>query len=248
MFRRIPSKRALAATVKLRGRRLERRWPFLPRAAGKDLNLRFDDLLELQYARSRDFVVVGVGAYDGLQNDPVSRFIRSHDCRGVLLEPQPAVYERLRENFRAFPRFALLNAAIDETRGSRLLYSVALGSLPQWTEQIASLSIDHLKKHESQAPGLSAHITSQPIRTVSFDEVLDQFHLTSVDVLQIDAEGLDARMLQWFPFSRVRPGVVHYEIAHMTEDDQRKTRERLERVGYRLFEADSPTDAMAIIV
>ena len=247
MFKRWPSKRALAAVAKVRGRRLEKRWPFLPRASGSELNLRFDDLLELQYARSRDFVVVSVGAYDGLQNDPVSLFIRSRDCRGILIEPQPSVFARLRENFRDFPRFTILNAAVDETSGSRSLYSVDPTGLPAWTEQIASFSIEHLQKHESDAPGVSARITSQPIRTVSFDDLLDEFRLAHIDVLQIDAEGMDAAMLGWFPFERLRPGVVHYEIAHMTGDEQGVTRKRLEQNGYRVFEADSPTDAMAVI-
>lgn len=249
MFRRIPSKRALAAVAKLHGRRLEMRWPFLPRAEGKALNLTFDDLLELQWARGRDFLFVTIGAYDGLANDPISRFACDHDCRGILVEPQPAVFERLRRNFEQFPRWTLLNAAIDETSGSRTLYYVPEGSagLPAWTEQIASFRREHLEKHEAQAPGLAAHIRSQPIRTISFGDLLDEFHVSSIDVLQIDAEGMDVQLLKWFPFHRLKPAVLHYETAHMSGEEQREIRERLEGLGYRVFEADSPTDAMAVL-
>ncbi|HUR81432.1 MAG TPA: FkbM family methyltransferase [Thermoanaerobaculia bacterium] len=248
MFKRLPSKRALAAAFKVRGRRLERRWPFVPRAAGDDLNLRFDDLLELQWARSRDFVVVVVGAFDGVENDPVSRFIRARECRGVLIEPQPAAFARLRENFARFPRIELLNAAIDETSGSRALYSVPPSEgFPPWIEQIASFSPDHIRKHESQAPGLSARMIEQPIRTLSFDALLDELRLDHIDVLQIDAEGMDGKMLGWFPFERMRPGVLYYESTHLSQDEQRTVRARLERFGYKLFAADSPTDTMAVI-
>ena len=89
MFKRVPSRRALAAFAKLHGYRLERRWPFLISAEGKDLNLNFEDVLEYQFSRSRKFTFVSVGAYDGLTNDPISRFVRSRDCHGILLEPQP---------------------------------------------------------------------------------------------------------------------------------------------------------------
>lgn len=249
MFRRIPSKRALAAVAKLRGRRLETRWPFLPRAEGKALNLTFDDLLELQWARSRDFLFVTIGAYDGLANDPISRFAREHPCRGILVEPQPAVFERLRTNFGQLPGMTLVNAAIDETSGSRALYYIPpdTAGLPAWTEQIASFRLDHLEKHEPQAPGLTAHIRSQPIRTLSFHDLLNEFHVTAIDVLQIDAEGMDAQLLKWFPFQRLQPSVLHYEIAHMTAEEQHEIRARLEGLGYRVFEADSPTDAMAVL-
>ena len=249
MFKRIPSKRALAAAFKVRGRRLEKRWPFVPRASGSALNLRFDDLLELQWARSRDFVFVVAGAFDGVANDPVSRFIRDRKCRGILVEPQPSAFGRLRDNFANFPRIELLNAAIDATSGSRVLYSVPAGAgLPPWIEQIASFSLEHLRKHEAEAPGLSARIVEQSIRTVSFGDLLDEFRLDHIDVLQIDAEGMDGEMLRWFPFERVRPGVVHYESAHLSGEEHRAVRARLASFGYQVFDADSPTDGMAVLV
>ena len=80
-----PAPRAFAAAVKLCGRRLERRWPFLPKAEGKALNLRFEDLLEFQYARSPDFVALVVGAFDGVTNDPGGGFIRRNKCRAVFV-------------------------------------------------------------------------------------------------------------------------------------------------------------------
>ena len=249
MFKRLPSKRALAAFAKLHGRRLERRWPFLPRAEGKDLNLTFDDLLQFQYARTRDFVFVTVGAFDGLANDPIGRFITSHDCRGVLLEPQPAAYARLCANFRSFPRCTLLNAAIDAVSGVREIYYLPrTDALPDWTEQIASFRLDHVLKHEAQAPGLRDHVRSMSIRTISFDDLLDAYDLRSIDVLQIDAEGMDAQMLKWFPFERLRPALLHYEIAHMTPEEHRAVRTRIESLGYVARESDAPTDEMAILL
>ena len=249
LFVRIPSNRALAAVAKVRGLRLERRWPFLTRAAGAALNLGFDDLLQLQWARSRDFVIVVVGAYDGIENDPISRFARSHRCRGILLEPQPAVYERLCANFAAFPNLTCLNAAINERSGAQTMYGIRPGSgLPTWTEQIASFRREHVEKHEERAPGLSAHIVEQSIRTISFGDLIENFHLDHIDVLQIDAEGMDAQLMQWFPFERLRPGLLHYEVAHMKADEARSVRARLSTFGYRIFAADAPTDAMAVRV
>lgn len=247
LFARIPSRRALAAVAKVRGLRPERRWPFLTRAAGSALNLGFDDLLELQWARSRDFVIVVVGAYDGIENDPISRFARSYPCRGILLEPQPAVYERLCANLAAFPNLRCLNAAIDERSGVQTMYGVRPGTgLPTWTEQIASFRREHVEKHEERAPGLGAHIVEQSIRTISFGDLIENYHLDHIDVLQIDAEGMDAQMLLWFPFERLRPGLLHYEVAHMKTEEERSVRARVASFGYRVFVADAETDAMAV--
>src|SRR5262245_34655736 len=82
---RLPSRRAIAALAKLCGRRPTRAWPFLSAVEEEKLNLYFDDLLELQYAKSRYFVALVIGAFDGLTNDPTSRFILSHQCTAILV-------------------------------------------------------------------------------------------------------------------------------------------------------------------
>ena len=250
MFKRIPSKRALAALAKLHGYRLERRWPFLIRAEGKDLNLTFEDVLEFQYARNRRFLFVSVGAFDGLANDPIGRFVRSRDCHGILLEPQPGAYARLCANYAGFPQCKLLNAAVDEVSGSRTLYYVPTGNpeLPEWTEQIASFQLEHVMKHEAQAPGLSACIRTREIRTISFDGLLDMFELRAIDVLQIDAEGMDGQLLGWFPFERLRPAVLHYETTHLSRVEHIAVRARLKGFGYLVREADSSSDDMAVMI
>ena len=240
----------MAALAKLHGRRLEKRWPFLIRAEGKELNLTFEDILEFQYARSRQFLFVTVGAFDGLTNDPISRFVRSHECHGILLEPQPNVYARLSANYHDFPQCTLLNAAIDEVSGSRTLYYVPPGNaaLPPWTEQIASFRLEHLLHHETQAPGLSDCIHTQEIQTISFRDLIDKYRLRAIDVLQIDAEGMDGQLLEWFPFERLRPAVLHYETTHLSRKELLVTRNHLKQFGYKVSEADSASDDMAVII
>ena len=246
---RAPSRRALAALAKLHGHRLERRWPFLSKADEAQLNLGFDDVLEYQYARSRSFLVLVVGAYDGVENDPVGRFVRGHTCSGIFVEPQPAAFARLRENLGGNPRFQLVNAAVSEVTSCRELFYVPSGidGFPRWTEQLASFRRDHILKHEDRVPGISAHIRSTTVATTSFTDLLDQFNVRAIDVLQIDAEGLDAMLLSWFPFGRLKPGVVHYEIEHMSPEELSATRARLRGFGYRLYPIES-MDETAIFV
>jgi FkbM family methyltransferase len=248
--RRMPSKRALAAFAKLLGRRLERRWPFFPKAHGVGLNLGFDDVLEFQYARRRSFFVMVVGAYDGVENDPVSTFVQAHACEGIFVEPQPHAFARLRGNLGANPRFRLVNAAIDHRTGTQEMFYVPPGiaGIPQWTGQLASFRREHVAKHEDRVPGLSAHVRSEVVRTVSFEDLLDQFGIAAIDVLQVDAEGVDAMLLSWFPFERIKPGVVHYEIAHMSTGELDATRTRLKGFGYRLYQIESPTDEVAVLI
>jgi len=246
---RPPTRRALAALAKLCGWRVQRRWPFLRRARGPGLNLGFDDLLELQLSRRRELVVLVVGAFDGVTNDPTSAFIAQHGCRAIFVEPQPAAFARLQECLGTRQNVTLLNVAIDQSSGTRTMYRVPPGvaGLPLWAEQLASFDKAHLLKHEHQAPGLSQHIIAEEVATLTFDALLSKCDLQSLDVLQIDAEGFDAQLLAWFPFKRLKPALLHYEVAHMQASDHAEVSAQLHSLGYRVMSSDSPTDDMAFL-
>lgn len=245
-----PSRRAVAAAFKLSGRRLERRWPFFPKAARSDLNFGFDDLLEFQRARTNNFSALIVGAYDGVANDPASDFIRTHDSRAVFVEPQPAPFERLRKSMQGVSRVTLINAAVDERTDSREFYTVSAadGVLPAWTEQLGSFDRNHLLKHEDRAPGLAERIVILQVPTLTFSDILHSYELTKLDLLQIDAEGMDAKLLGWFPFETLRPGLVYFENAHMTQDEHQSARSRLSKLGYTFCEPEGSLDDMAVLL
>lgn len=246
----VPSRRALAAGFKLSGRRPQRRWPFLPAPLDGDLNLGFRDLLEFQHGRSKRFVALVVGAFDGLTNDPAGQFLLERECRAILVEPQPEAFRRLSEAWRGSRgSVETLNAAIDVASGSRVMYGVRPGveGLPGWTEQLASFSREHVLKHSADVPGLEEHVEARIVPTLSFSDLLDRYGLRSLDLLQTDAEGFDGQLLSWFPFERVKPWLLHYETAHMATPELAATRDRLRELGYVVLPSDSETDDMGVL-
>jgi hypothetical protein len=55
-----------------------------------------------------------------------------------------------------------------------------------------------------------------------------------LDLLQIDAEGADGYLLSLFPFDRVRPAIVQWEIKNMTRAEQEAALDLLCGHGYRI--------------
>jgi FkbM family methyltransferase len=241
-----PSSRALAALAKLNGFRLERRWPFLIPAGDNDLNLSWEDVLAFQLWRNGEPVVLVVGAFDGVTNDPTGDFIRANDTRAVLVEPQPGPFARLRENYECTPGVSLVNAAVDGSSGERDMFTVAMDGtgVPDWMEQTASFDRAHVEKHLP-----SEHhdkILTIVVPVMSFADLIGQYGLEKIDILQIDAEGLDVQMLEWFPFETVRPGVVHFERTHMTDYERQHVVVRLTSFGYRFVPTGSVADGVAV--
>ena len=142
-----------------------------------------------------------------------------------------------------------VNAAIDRVSGFRELYCVSQGvdDLPPWTEQLASFSREHILGHEHRAPGVSKRLLMRRVPTVSFEDLLDRYGVESLDALQIDAEGMDAQLLAWFPFERIKPALLHYDTAHMSAEERRLVCTRLKDFGYTVRSAGSLMDDMAML-
>ena len=68
--------------------------------------------------------VVQIGANDGFNKDPIHRFIKRDKWQGVLLEPQPKVFEKfLTKLHRNSEGIHAVNAALDYSNGSRHLFN-----------------------------------------------------------------------------------------------------------------------------
>ncbi|MCB9828359.1 MAG: FkbM family methyltransferase [Planctomycetes bacterium] len=240
----------MAAALKVRGWTVHRSWPPFRRATPATRNLQLEDLLALQRARSVDFTALVVGAFDGDTNDPTAHFIQQHASRAVFVEPQPGPASLLRERISDPARFSVVQAAVDRRVGTRTLYVVRqdVGGLPAWTEQIASFDIEHLRKHAVDVPRITDAIEAVPISTVTFESLLDDEAVQHLDLLQLDAEGFDAQLLAWFPWHRLRPGLVHYEVVHMASIDREQLGARFESMGYRVFPGEGDTDDMAVLL
>ena len=247
---KLPSLRAVSAHFKLRGLYLQRKWPIISHREHDNLNLFIEDLLALEASRTAKPCVVCIGAYDGIENDPVSEFIRSKPCEAVLIEPQKEVFRRLAANYKEFEHFQLINKAIDNSSGQRTLYLASNqgDDLPDWVEQLASFDESHIHKHETMAPGVSKNIRREIVETITFDDLREQYSLNRIDILQIDAEGLDDKIISWIPFNSFKPNLIIFEVAHLNDNARQDTFEYLRKKGYRIFPMNSDSDAAAVLV
>ena len=172
----------------------------------------------------RDLTFMQIGAFDGVKNDDLHALIRRHRLRGVLIEPQPAAFAALQQNYRDQPQVALLNVAIDAEPGTRTLYIPREG-----TSTVASFDRRHLVRHGIAKQEIVAH----PVRCVPVGEALQMAGYQRVDLLQVDAEGYDYEILRTVDFSTLRPAIIRYEYRHLRPRDADRSVELLAAHGYR---------------
>lgn len=217
-------------------------------ASGQDksaiLNLAFDKSVERLLAEKpgTEVYFVQIGAFDGVSNDPLHAHIVAHGWRGVLVEPQAGPFERLKKNYQGCEGLGFVNAAIGEADGWAEFYTVREGeNLPPWSQLIASLKKDNVLKHRDGLPeygipagigDLEARMEAVQVEVLTFATLAARCGIEHLDLLQVDAEGYDARILATVDFERFRPAIVRYEHMHLSQAEQEATLRRLRSHGY----------------
>jgi FkbM family methyltransferase len=191
------------------------------------------------------FAFVQIGAFDGITRDPIRKYIERCGWRGVLVEPQARAAAHLRELYRGNDRIVVLQAAVDRNAGRRSLFTVQSDSAPQWAGGMASFDRESIVKHSDLIPGLEEMIQEENVDCITFDDVLGNLRSDRLDLLQIDAEGADGYLLSLFPFGRVLPVIVHWEVKHLSIAQREECLDRLVSFGYR-FALSGDEDMLAV--
>jgi FkbM family methyltransferase len=200
-------------------------------------------------ARNPEPFFVQVGGYDGVSFDPLRPHVVERNLRGVIIEPIPGYFEKLQALYAGSDRVRPINCAIAEADGERTIWrfkpeAVESGILPPHFGGISSFLMEDLLA-ETGVLGRSSpnaettlalrHLVEPvPVQARTLNSLLDELAIRQVDILQIDTEGYDYRVLQLFDFARFRPSVVHYEHQHLNGEDRAAAEGLLESHGYRI--------------
>ena len=128
---------------------------------------------------------------------------------------------------------------------TRTFYVVDSPEAPEWAGALASFDKDVILKHDAEIPGIADMIREVSVECVPFDRVLERLPEGELDLLQIDTEGADAFILSLFPFDRIRPAIVHWEVRHLSFQEREECLEMLAGHGYR-FAASGSQDMLAV--
>ena len=187
-----------------------------------------------------------VGANDGFIQDPLHKFIKRDNWSGIMLEPQPDVYNNfLVKLHRKRAGITMLNAALDWQDGTRPLHRISVSN-ERWATGLSSfmketllerLDNPRIKKHaRRQGISLSDNpdemIIADEIRTISPETLLKEFENGKFKLLAIDTEGFDFEILKMLDLDRISPGLVLYEELLMDEGTKAECRAYLEKHGY----------------
>lgn len=183
--------------------------------------------------------VVQIGSNDGKTNDPLyPLFKKNQQWKGLFVEPIPVFFEKLTKNYPDQTRFTFENVAINQGAKMPFYYldtaaaKNEISDLPFWAEQLGSFDKEHILKHLEGR--LEPWIISQEIEGISLPTLLSRNKIKSIDILHVDAEGYDWKILSQLDLRQFLPTFILFEYHHLPQNELENAHDFLNK-KYELF-------------
>jgi hypothetical protein len=176
-----------------------------------------------------------IGAYDGISGDFLWPLLQAQPLLTAWrFEPEPRAYRRLAVLHAGDPRVRCFEKAVvpkAEGRGWSQLWrfkeGVKCAKGTDWPGQASGLL--RFGNEMREYPHLLEPILVQsvPIATVCRT-------CPPIDVLVLDTEGMDGKLLLAFDWERHKPRVVYFEHKHLGDEELEEVGKLLKGMGYKL--------------
>ena len=185
--------------------------------------------------------LVVIGAMDGVWYDEFVGYINGYRWSGLFVEPIPEQFRRLGQHYAGRDYAAANkyeNSAIAEHDGTIEMLTIDQRAVDEGKVHacFGGMSAIYPPRNGLASAGDAATVAVYGERIVvpclTLRTLFERHAVESVDLLWIDAEGWDYKILRQLDFSRYRPRLIRCEYINLTADEQKAIRALLIGSGY----------------
>lgn len=204
----------------------------------------------------KKFFFIQIGANDGKSRDMMYDYIDKYDLAGILVEPQAEVFEKLKEAHKDHRRIRFANVAISERTEQLDFYTVKkeLITPENYFEATAIASFDKdtfMKTLERRIPKVISKISDNlednyeihAIEALSLSDFLNKESVENFDLLFLDCEGIDHKIIKMVDFKKYHPKLIIFESKFLNDAERAECENLLISNGYDLFRHGNDTCA-----
>jgi FkbM family methyltransferase len=190
--------------------------------------------------------VLQVGANDGVTADPLRPLICKYQLPGLLIEPMPEAYSQLLQNYAGQSGIRFENCALWHENGEREFFRIRTAAYRDpLIRGMAGLSREVLLRAAHYLPDLKHQIETLHVRTLAPRTLFEKHQLSRVDLLVVDTEGFDDKIVQLVLNAGMIPDIIYFEHVHLGAIRQDALAEFLSARGYQF--ARTRTDTLAVV-
>lgn len=190
-----------------------------------------DELL-IRYRKLKKRIrFIQIGSNDGVTDDPLHAHIVANDWEGILVEPIPNLYEKLKNNYSQHNgKISFEMSAISSEDGHQTIYSLRENLspiIPIWYNQLASLHKNVILSHKEAIEDIESFLVQEKVRTITFETLLKKYGIDSVELIHIDAEGSDAEILGQIDLTTLKCEIIIFEHKHLNTSTYKRALKKL---------------------
>ena len=173
-----------------------------------------DNILDHLFSNNITKSIIQIGANDGKRFDPLNKYLNKYETKTIFVEPIKEHFEKLKKNYLGKKNCIFENSAISDFDGFTEIFKVNENNLNLYDDHIAGISSfekNHLIKHNVK----SKHISSDKVNTLTIKSLMEKHHINNFDLLFIDVEGHEGKIiLNFFHSINLRP-IIIFEYIHI---------------------------------
>jgi FkbM family methyltransferase len=193
------------------------------RSVGLNLDAAVQHQIESKSSET-PFYFLQVGANDGITSDPITKIVRRFQLPGLLVEPMPVTFEKLKSNYENCKGLTFANVAVSETDGP---ISIFFEEGDRTT--LASVVPDR------NALRSNSRTTSIEVRGLTIDSLLGEHDITHVTLLQIDTEGFDYKVLKQARLKELGTNIVNMEFYCLSVEERLRAFDMFSSEGFAYY-------------
>lgn len=195
-----------------------------------------------------------IGAMDGVSFDEFNPFIKTYNWSGVFVEPIPEQFKRLKENLLALgcsPNSKYENSAIAEHDGTVKMLTINQQAIDtgKVNSCFGGMSSIYPPRNglgsEGDAKTVELYGEMIEVNCITLNTLITRHNIKSLDIICIDAEGWDYKILRQLDFTTWRPKLVRCEYINLNEEEKKGLLEILEKNDYVYHISGMDIDAVA---
>jgi FkbM family methyltransferase len=169
--------------------------------------------------------IVQIGANKG--NDDLSQIIKNDQPEIlILVEPMFLHNDNLKSHYSWVNNLYIENLIISDVKSNNVDFYYHLDDGPGF--EVASVDINHITKHY---PNTVDKIVKTSLESITINELFEKHNLSKIDILFIDAEGIDDIIIRSINFSKVEVNQIYFENLHIKDFG---VYDYLKSIGYKL--------------
>jgi FkbM family methyltransferase len=191
------------------------------------------------------FYFIQIGANDGITGDKLHRYIETYKWEGILVEPVPYIFERLKQNYIHNSNLIFENSAIGEVNGNLPFYSISEMNSDgvrhseilsgHGLDQLGSFDRKTIFKHAGMIPNFESFVQEIMVPTITLSDLFKKHSVKQIDLLQVDTEGYDYEILNNASFDDVMPEILIFEHQHMSRKQYKSLISKFKKNGFHFF-------------